>query len=426
MHVSIKTSGECALVASIALDRGELDRYIKIAREEIAKNVTVDGFRKGKAPHNLAEQKVSADAIRAEALELALEGSFREATQQQGWDVLKTSDLHIEKNDSDGLQYSVQVSIWPSITLPDLETIKIQRKPVEITDADVEAALDTICNMRATFLDKTEAATAGDRVEVDFDALHNGVLIEGGSNRNHPLVIGGESFMPGFEDELVGLAVGQTKQFSLVAPKEYHAKEIAGKKLDFSVTMRKVQAVLKPTLDDAFATSVGEFTDLAQLRMHLRNTIADDRRAKEQQRIRLAILDAIIDRATVPAPDEMVREELDDMIHRFQHDLQHRGIELSMYLARLKKTEDDMRRDWKPEAERQVRILLVLRAVAKQKSITVSPEELEAAFNEVIGQLVQQGQAPAEQTDPERLRGALRERMLTDRALDFLEGVCTA
>ena len=386
--------------------------------------MTVEGFRKGKAPQHLVDKQLNTEVVRTEALELALEGSFSEAVVQQGWDIIRTTDLKVERNDATGLRYSVQVHLWPQVTLPDLETIKVPRKTIEVSESEIDEGLDTVRNMRATFLDKVEAAMAGDRVEVDFDASMNGTPIEGGSSRNHPLVIGGKSFMPGFEEELTGLKAGESRQFTLTAPADYYEPMLAGKRVDFSVIMRRVQSVLKPAADEAFAKSLGNFTGIEQLRVSLREGIANEKRAKEKQRVRLAILDAIIEKTSVPAPESLVKSELDEMVHRFGHDLQGKGIELSMYLARMKKTEDDLRKDWHAEAKRQVRITLVLRTTAKQKSIVVSPDEVEAALNEAIGELIRQGQMTEDQVDPQRIRNALHERMLTDRTLDFLEGTC--
>ncbi len=424
MNITTKAADPSTLTAHIELDASELAHYIEAAKKEIAREVTVEGFRKGKAPQHLVDKQLNTDVIRTEALELALEGSFSEAVVKEGWDIIRTTDLKVERNDSTGLRYSVQVHLWPQVTLPDFETIKVSRKAVEVSEKETDEALDTVLNMRATFLDKVEAASQGDRVEVDFDASILGAPIEGGSSRNHPLVIGGKSFMPGFEDELVGMKAGDSKQFSLTAPEDYYEAMLAGKKVDFSVTMRRVQSVLKPLADDAFAKTLGNFTNLEQLRVSLREGIANEKHAKEKQRVRLAILDAIIATSSVPAPDSLVKSELDDMVHRFGHDLQGRGIELSMYLARMKKTEEDLRKDWKAEAQRQVRISLILRTTAKQKSIAVTSDEVEAALNETITELIRQGQVTEDQVDPQRIRDALRERMLTDRTLDFLEGVC--
>lgn len=424
MHITTKEIDSSILTAHIELDASELAHYVERAKKQIAEEVTVEGFRKGKAPQHLVDKQLNTEVVRTEALELALEGSFSEAVVQQGWDIIRTTDLKVERNDATGLRYSVQVHLWPQVTLPDLETIKVPRKTIEVSESEIDEGLDTVRNMRATFLDKVEAAMAGDRVEVDFDASMNGTPIEGGSSRNHPLVIGGKSFMPGFEEELTGLKAGESRQFTLTAPADYYEPMLAGKRVDFSVIMRRVQSVLKPAADEAFAKSLGNFTGIEQLRVSLREGIANEKRAKEKQRVRLAILDAIIEKTSVPAPESLVKSELDEMVHRFGHDLQGKGIELSMYLARMKKTEDDLRKDWHAEAKRQVRITLVLRTTAKQKSIVVSPDEVEAALNEAIGELIRQGQMTEDQVDPQRIRNALHERMLTDRTLDFLEGTC--
>ncbi len=424
MNITTTSIDPYSWTAHIELDTDELKKYIEQAKEAIAESITVEGFRKGKAPKNIVEQQVGVDAVRSEALELALEGSFAEAVKSHEWDVLRTGDLKVEKNDAEGLKYSLRVDVWPSVVVPDLTAIQVPKKVVEVSDAEIAEALDTVVNMRATFLDKAEPSLMGDRVEVDFDAALNGVAVEGGSSRNHPLVIGGKSFMPGFEEELVGLAPGETKKFSLVAPEDYYEKSLAGKAIDFTVTMRRVQSVLKPAADDAFAVSLGSFKNLQELRASLRAGITREKSAKEQQRIRLAILDEIIRVASVPAPEAMVRDELNDMIHRFGHDLQSKGMELSMYLARMKKTEEDLRKDWKPEAERQVRITQILRAVAHQKEIKVSAEELEETLNATIAELIKQGQATEADMDPQRIRSALYERMLTDKTLAFLESTC--
>jgi trigger factor len=424
MNITTKPVDSYTLTAHIELNADELKKYIESAKKLIADSVTVEGFRKGKAPQHLVDQQVGPEAVRAEALELAMEGSFGDAAEQQGWDILKTADLKIEQNDANGLKYGVTVSLWPHVNIPDLSTVRVEHKKVEVEDAEVEEALDTVRNMRATFLDKTEPAVIGDRVEVDFDAMVDGKPLEGGSSRNHPLVIGGKSFMPGFEEQLVGFPVGETKQFTLTAPSDYYEPNVAGKKIDFSVTVRKVQAVLKPAADDVFAKSLGNFSSIDQLRDSLKEGIMREKNSKEHQRARLAVLDEIIAQVKVPAPEVMVKDELQEMIHRFGHDLQHRGIELAMYLARMKKTEDDLRHDWKPEAERQVRMTLVLRAVAKHQSIKISPEELDMALNQTIGEMVKQGQVAENQIDPQRIRVALHERMLTDRTLEFLENTC--
>jgi trigger factor len=425
MDISKKTVDPYAIDATISLTKEELAVYLEQASQALSQHVTIDGFRKGKAPKDLVQKKLDPGVIRQEALEYALGDSFTKASVQEGWDVMRTMDLKVVKNDADGLEYSVRVQLWPALELPDLTTVKVPGKNIEVSDTEIQESLDTVLNMRATFLDKTGPAAEGDRVEIDFDAQTDGQPVEGGQSKNHPLIIGGKNFMPGFEEALIGLASGDSKQFSLVAPADYYEPKLAGKKIDFSVTVHRVQAVLKPAADDDFAKSLGaNFQNIDQLKGNLREGIYNEKLNKERQRLRLAILDAVVAGGKIPAPEAMVADEMHDMVHRFSDDLRRRGVELAMYLARLKKTEDDLRKDWKPEAERQVRIRLALRRIAKDKNITVGDEELEGAVKDTIAELMQSGQITEDQVDPERVRNALAERIMTDKTLQFIEGVC--
>jgi len=426
MKISTEQEDAYTLTARISLDADELGGFIKRSREQLAKSVTVEGFRAGKAPQHLAERQLDPAVVSRTAADLALERSFSDAAARQQWDIERTTDLKVVRNDAEGMEYTVRVHLWPVVKLGDLGAVKIERHEQEVTDADVDEALGTLRNLRATYLDKTGPAAEGDRVEVDFDATLGGVPLEGGSSRNHPLIIGGKTFIPGFEEQLIGLTPGMTKEFILQAPDDYYEPKLAGKTVAFKVTVHKVQAVLKPAADDAFAASVGSFKSLSELQTSLRQGLAREKAAKEQQRVRLAVLDAIAATSEVPVPASLAAHEVDEMIHRFGHDLQSRGLQLSMYLARLHKTEEQLRAEWKPEAERQVRMLLIVRQVARDQHISVSPGELEQALGQTVAELIKSGAVTEETVDPERIRDALAERLLRERVLDFLERRCAA
>ena len=426
MNIQTKKNDGFSLTARITLEAGELEAFVAKARQELTGKVVIEGFRPGKAPKHLAERQLDANTVKAEAMELALEGSFSEAVTKEGWDIARTSDLKVEKNDATGLEYTVLVHLWPTVKLCDLSTVKVSRKEVTISDTDIDDSLDTLRNLRATYLDKTGPAAQGDRVEVDFDATLDGLPLEGGSSRNHPLVIGGKTFMPGFEEQLVGMTPDMAKEFTLTAPDDYYEQKLAGKAVAFKVTVRKVQAVLKPAADDAFAASVGSFASLDELRTSLRGGITQEKEDKERQRVRLAILDGVIAVSDIPVSDELVKRELDDMVHRFGHDLEQRGMQLSMYLARLNKTEEQLRTEWKAEAERQVKMLLVIRQVAREQSIATDPAELERVFGETVAGLMKSGQVTEDRLDPERIRSLLAERLLREAVFRFLERTCVA
>lgn len=423
MKVSSTQTKPYVLEATIELDAAELSAYVEHVSGEMAGSVAVPGFRKGKAPKERAAKSLNDAAVREEALQHALQESFTKAVAQEGWDVADTTDLAIKRNEPTGLAYTLSVQLWPSVTLPNISTIKVPRKEVTVTDAEIDETIETIRGLRATFLEKTGAATEGDRVEVDFDAMLDGKPIEGGSSRNHPLIIGGKSFMPGFEEQLVGLTVGMEKQFTLIAPADYYEPKLAGKEVAFTVTIRRVQAVLKPAIDDAFAKTVGSFDDLAALRTSITDGLRREKEGKERQRLQLAILDAIALEAKPTTPEYMVERELTDMLTRFGRDLQERGMQLPIYLARMKTTEEEIKKGWRKDAERQVRITLVLRQLAKDRQVSASPKEVDATMQAAIAELVKGGQE-AERIDAEQLRGVIAERIVRDRLLSIIEREC--
>lgn len=417
-----KNDGSSELI--VELNQEELLRYFQVAKSRLGQVVAVDGFRKGKAPDSVLDNHLPEIQVRQTALEDAIQGSLARVLEEQKFDVAKTADLKVLDNTPDLLRYSVQLFLFPEVKLPDLATIKIAKQVAVVQNEEIAEALKVIQNMRATFSPKDATAENGDRVEVDFSVSLDGQVLDGGESKNHPLVIGGKGFMPGFEDALIGMQAGEEKKFSLTAPTDYFHKELAGKKLDFIVKLNRVQTVNLPEISDAFAQELGRFKDVEQLKLNVHQGILQEKQEKEQQRVRLAILEEIIKATTITAPAFLVTQELEVMVTNFDQELHSKGLELTMYLARMNKTLDSLRQDWTPEAERQAKIGLIIRAVAKEKSIEVVPEEIEQAFNEAVQSAVVQGGADVSQIDGQAARQRIADRLVREKTLNFIEGVC--
>jgi trigger factor len=409
---------------TVELDRAELAQYVERTEHEAVASLEIDGFRKGKAPLDVARKHIDKEQLLQAALEQALHRSLASAIAEKDLDVLHVAELSIKENSAEKLLYTVILTVAPEIKVPDLAQIKVARKAVEVTDKEIDETLTMIRESRAAFNPKEGVAATGDRVEIDFTVKDGGTLIEGGESKNHPVVIGDKKFIPGFEDELVGMKKDDQKSFSLTAPKDYFHKDIAGKKLDFSVTMRAVQTVEKPELTDAFAQTIGQFQNVDQLKGSIREGIYAEKREKETQRVRLEILGNLIEKANVPAPDFMVTDQLNAMVAGFDQDLHGRGMELGLYLAQMNKTQDDLRKEWRPEAEKQVKISLLVHEIAKQKNLIASDEEVEEAFTQMVQMMVARGTADPASINPEQLKQNIRERMTSEKALNFIEGVC--
>lgn len=424
MQSNITSIKDWKTTLTVELDRTELSHYIEQVEAQALGEVEIDGFRKGKVPKDLARKHIDQQQLLQAALEQALHRSLSLAISEQNLDVLRVSDLSVKENTAEKLLYTVLLTVMPDIKAPDIAEIKVQRKPVEVGDDEIDQTLSMIRESRAIFNPKEAPAATGDRVEVDFTVKEGDKVIEGGESKNHPVVIGANKFIPGFEDQLIGLKKDEEKSFSLTAPKDYFHKDIAGKKLNFSVTVRNVQTIEKPELTDAFVQGVGQFKNLDQLKLSIKEGISAEKREKETQRLRLEILDHLIKKADVPAPDFMVKDQLDAMVASFDRDLHERGMEMGMYLAHLNKTQDDLRKEWQTEAEKQVRISLLVHAIAKQKNLIAEEPEVEETFNQMIQMMVARGNTDPASIDPEQVKQNIRERLTTEKTLNFIEGLC--
>ncbi|MEK7582588.1 MAG: trigger factor [Patescibacteria group bacterium] len=426
MESHLKTLEDDKLQLTIVLQKEELQTYIKHVEQEALTEVQVDGFRKGKAPEDVSRKQLDTAKVLQTALENALEHSLAEATKKENLDVFKISDLAIKNNTAERLEYSVSVTPFPAVKIPDLAQFKAQRKEIKITDKEIDETLEVVRDSRATFTLKEEPAVTGDRVEIDFEVQMDGKIIEGGESKNHPLIIGGKNFIPGFEDNLVGMKKGEEKNFSLKAPDDYYQKSLAGKKLDFKVTIKTVQSVARPELNDAFAQGLGKFQNIDQLKGGVREGIYEEKRQKEKQRIRLEILDQIIKAVEIKLPRAFIDEQTNSIMAGFERDLSARGMELGMYLAHLGKTQDDLRKEWRPEAERQAKIAFIIHRISRDKDIVPTEEEITAALSETVQALAARGQMDPAQVNMDNARRALTEQITNEKTREFIDGVCAS
>lgn len=425
MQATTKELKTGSLQLTVVLDREDLAPYVSQAERDLASQIQIDGFRPGKVPVQEVRKRLDKETVRQAALEIALEKSLSLALDEKKVEARKVSDLKIEENSADKLSYTVVVHPFPNIkSVPELASVRVERKQVEVTPKEIEDALEVIRGSRSKFIVKDGPAESGDRVEVDFAVRLDGKVIEGGESKNHPLIIGGKSFLPGFEEAIVGLKVGEEKEFPLQVPTDYFHKPIAGKSLQASVTVKSVQKVEKPELNDEFAKTLGAFNSLADVRERVKGGITEEKSVKERQRVRLAILDSLVEKADITVPESAIEEQLDGMLQDFDHDLHARGLELGMYLAHLGKTQEDIKKDWRKDAEKQVKIAAVLHKITKDNNISASAPEIDAEMAQAVQSAAANGQLAPNQIDLGALRRSVSDRIVTEKTLLFLENAC--
>lgn len=409
---------------NVELGRDELAEYVRLTEDSLSQEVNIDGFRPGKAPREKVRQHIGEAQVLESALQTAVQQSLAKVIAEQKLDVIEATDLSVKENTPEKLVYSVKLQIFPEVKLPDLAGIKINRRDVVVENKEVDEALETVKASRAVLTDTDEPAVKGDRLEVDFEVKENGVLIEGGESANHPVVIGRENFVPGFEDQLIGMKKGEHKEFSLTAPKDFVNKTVAGKKLDFTVTVKDIKKVTLPELNDEFAKKLGKFENLDQLMLNIRDGLTEEKKDKETQRVRLEIMSALINKATCSASSAMIEDQLTSMMQNFDQDLHRHDMELGLYLAKIGKTQEDIKKEWRPEAERQVKMALVLHALAKENKIEITREETDEALESLIQSTMLRNGGATPNLDMERMRSSIQSRLLNEKVFKFLESAC--
>jgi trigger factor len=411
---------------AVELGREELAEYIRAAEDVFGRELSIDGFRPGKAPREMIRKQVGEARILESALQSAVQRSLGEVIAEKKLDVIEATDLAVKENSAEKLVYSVKLRLFPEVELPILAGIKVRRRDVVVEPSEIDQALDTIKASRAIMTETAEPAEKDNRLEVDFAVKENGTLIEGGESKNHPVIIGKENFVPGFEEQLIGMKKDEHKEFSLTVPKDFANKEIAGKKLDFSVTIKDIKKVTLPELTDEFAKTLGKFDNMDQLILSVKDGLLEEKTAKENQRVRLEIMNALIDQSKATVAPAMIEDQLTTMLQNFDQDLHRHDMELSLYLAKINKTQEDIKKEWRPEAERQVKMALVIHALARKYDIEVSREETDEALESLIQSTMLRDGGARPNLDMERMRTSIQSRLLNEKTFEFLEKTCIA
>ncbi len=426
MQHTLKKVDQNQIELTVELVRDDLKKYIEITESELGKDLQLDGFRKGKVPKDLLKKNLDAKQVLESALDLAMKDSLAKTIEKEKLDVLNVSKLEIKENTIDKLVYKVILTLFPEIKIQDFSRLKVARRDIQVNQKDIDDTLETIKASRSILSDKEGVVENGDRVEIDFEVRHNGQILEGGISKNHPLIIGGKNFIPGFEDNLSGMKKEEEKTFSLVVPKDYYVKNIADQKLDFTVRVNNIKSVELPKVNEEFVKSLGNFQNLNQLISSIKDGITEEKKIKEKQRIHLEIINHLVKISSIAIPEVLINQQLDSMISNLDKDLHANGMELGPYLAQMDKTQDDLRKEWHDEAEKQVKTVMVLHKIAKDNNISASHEEVDEALSATVQSMIMKGEADKTNLDVEGLRDNIASRITNEKVLDFLEKTCSA
>ena len=403
-----KKGNEATIVVEIdkeLMESGANKAYLK-AR----KNIALPGFRKGKAPRKMIEAMYGAHVFYEDGLEEIFPDIYQFAViDQEIKAVGRPSLTDMDINEEGIVTLTLTTETYPEVALGDYKGLKIKRESVTISDEQVEAELDRMAQNVASTETVERAAEMGDTANIDFEGFDNGVPFEGGKGENFDLKLGSGSFVPGFEEQVVGMAAGEEKDINITFPEDYH-KELAGKAVVFHVKVNKVTATNVPAKDDEFAKDVSEFDTLDALKADIREKALAEAEKKAQADFEQACVDMAAENTTVEMPNALIEAELDTQMERFGYQLQMSGYSMEAYAKMMGGDMAAMRNAFRPTAEKQAKINVMLSKIIEVEEITATEEEITEEYEAVAKQYSLEMDKVKEMVPVEELKASIETR----------------
>jgi trigger factor len=406
------------------------EKYLDITAAEASQEIKIEGFRPGKAPRKLVEQKIGKNTILYNAGEKAARKSYADFVTREKIEVLGRPDMEIiDIEEGKDMRCKVKVAVVPEVKIDEkyVKGIKninqeYSQKETTVDEKEVDLEIEKLANNRVKLVTVRRETQKDDNVEIDFEVLMGNVPIEGGISKKHNLIIGRGVFIPGFEEQLIGMKEGEEKEFELNFPENYHQKNLAGKPATFRVKLNLVQERQTPEINDEFAVSLGKFKNLEELKNSVREGLEHENKHKREEEKKTRYLEEISKSTDVDLPDVMVDEDLRNMIDDLDQQAQAMGLNLETYLVRIGKTKEDLEKEWRPQAEKRVVSAMVLKEIAKLENIVAEAPEVEAEMNKVMA-YYKNVKDIEKNIDMERLYNYCKGIVENEKVFEFLEKI---
>jgi len=378
MRIDLEPHAQGQVKLTIEISPEEMQPHLERAAESLSQQHKIPGFRPGKASLGIVIQKLGAQAVWEEAAEHAVRRSFAASVKEKEVDAIGQPHIHIIKLAPDNpFVYAAHVSVLPPIAIGDYQSFKAKPDAVKIDAVKVDEAIEDLRKMFASQEKVERPATTGDRTDIDFDLTLDGVPMENGTGKNHPVVIGSKQFVPGFEENLIGLKAGEVKEFDVTFPPTYHHAPLAGKAGRFKVKVNTVYQITKPELDDAFAQKAGGGT-MADLRTKLETNLREEAADEAERRFEKTMIDELIARSRFgDIPSMLIDNEIEKMMAELKDEVARQGgPSFDDYLKGIKKSIDDLKSEFRAPAEQRVKAALIIRAIAKKEQLMADEKRI--------------------------------------------------
>ena len=361
---------------TIEVGAEEFEAAVNKAYLKMRGKMNIPGFRPGKAPRKIIEGMYGAEVFYEEAVNIILPDAYEAAVKEQELDVVGYPEVELENCSKDGVTFKCTVAVYPEVKLGQYKGLEAPKAEVKVMAADINARLKEMADRNSRLVSVERAVKSGDTANIDFEGFDNGVAFEGGKGENFDLEIGSGSFVPGFEDQVIGMKAGEEKDIDITFPENY-TPELAGKPVVFKVKVNEVKAKEVPAIDDEFAKDVSEFDTLKELKADLKKKMTEDRKIAAQQAFEDALMKKVADGIEAEIPDEMVAAQAERMLEGFKQQLASQGIPFEQYLQMTGMTNEAFLAQANEPALDQVKMDLAVEAIVKAENLEVSDEEVE-------------------------------------------------
>ena len=425
MSTTVEKIASNKVKLSFDIDSAKFDEAMGKAYLKVRNQVTIPGFRKGKAPRKVIENMYGEGVFYDEAFELIFDEVYGPAVDENKIEVVDRPEIEIQEiGAGKNLKFTCEVFVKPDVTLGEYKGVSVKKETTVVTDVEVDARVEEERNKQATEIQVEDRAVAeGDTVNLDYAGTVDGVAFAGGTAQDQTLKIGSGSFIPGFEEQMIGMNIGEEKDLQVTFPEKYHAEELAGKAAVFHVKVNSITETQLPALDDDFAKDISEFDTLEEYKADIRAKLEAQAAERDNNNFTNAVIEKVLENATVEIPEAMIERQIDSMMRDFEYRLMGNGLKLDDF---LKYTGSDMkafRENYRGQAEKSVKAHLVLEAIEKAEAIDATQEQIDKqleAFAAQTGKTVEEFKASLSESDIEYFKAdAIRDncvKFLADNA----------
>lgn len=423
MKVELTKKETNVVELKVEISQDQVEQAIEKAYLKVRKDFALPGFRKGRVPRNILEKRFGVEVFYEEAANIMLQESYPMAIDEHSLEPVDHPEIAVDQIDiAQPFVYTAVVTVKPELKLGKYKGLNISKEAVEIAPEDVDKEVENLQNSKAKLvaLDEDAVAADNDHVIIDFVGRLDGQEFEGGAGTNYTLVLGSGSFVPGFEEQLLGAKCGDKINVKLTMPEEYHSEELAGKDVEFEVDVREIKRKEMPALDDDFAREVGDYSTLVELKDFIRDRLVERAEAQTAQNQRQEVIDAVRENAEVDIPEVMIDNEIEVMVKQMANRFAQQGLKFEDYLSYTGKSQDDINAEMRPEAEKNVKTELMLDTVAKVENISVEPSDLDAEIDELAKAYGQETDKMRKMLEAGKQIAGIEQVILHRKVIDFL------